>query len=339
MSQYSVSRRAILAGIAGATLSPLPFVGQARAAEFKLKFGNDLDANHPMNIRANEAAKRILERTSGKVDFAVFPSNALGGQTDMISQVRSGGTEFVAMSCVILGSLVPISAISGVGFAFKDYKQVWGAMDGSLGASIRASIEKVGLIPLDKVWDNGFRQTTTSNRPINVPDDFKGMKIRVPVAKLWVSLFGALGATPTSMNFSETYSALQTKVVDGMENSLATLYTSRIYEVQKYCSLTSHMWDGFWMLGNRRALSYLPNPIRDIVFEELTRAIMEARVDTEELNGKLAADLNAKGMTLNETDPVQFRAALAKTGFYDTWKKTFGDEAWNVLESNVGSLG
>lgn len=338
MYKPNYSRRTVLGGLGATAMLPIIPIRSAKAAEFTVKFGHDLAADHPMNVRALEASKRVLERTGGSVELAVYPSNALGGQTDMISQIRSGGTEFVAMSGVILGTFIPVAAISGIGFAFKNYEQVWSAMDGSLGKLIKREIENTGLIAFDKVWDNGFRQTTTGTRPINGPDDFKGMKLRVPVARLWTSLFSSLGASPASINFNETYGALQTKVVDGMENSLATLFTSRIYEVQKYCSMTNHMWDGFWMLANKRALAPLPEKSREILFEELTRAILEERADSEKLNQSLASDLKAKGMIFNDTQPDPFRTVLVRAGFYDTWRKTYGQEAWSVLESNVGEL-
>ena len=126
-------------------------------------------------------------------------------------------------------------------------------MDGDLGAYIRGEIAKANLVAMDKIWDNGFRQTTSSSKPINHPDDLKGFKIRVPVSPLWTSMFKAFDAAPASINFSEVYSALQTKIVEGQENPLAIISTAKLYEVQKYCSLTNHMWDGFWFLANRRA--------------------------------------------------------------------------------------
>lgn len=339
MEKIALNRRAILGSLASAAAcAPMIRSAWARTAEFKIKFGHDLTAEHPMNVRALEAAKRIAERSSGRVELAVFPNNQLGGQTDMISQVRSGGTEFVAMSGVILGTFVPVAAISGVGFAFSDYGQVWAAMDGALGQHIKAAIEKAGLIAFDRVWDNGFRQTTASTKPIITPADFNGFKIRVPVSRLWTSLFTALGASPASINFNETYSALQTRVVDGMENALATLFTSRIFEVQKYCSLTNHMWDGFWMIGNRTAWQRLPPDLQIIVQEEITKAILDERTDTERLNQSLRQDLEGKGMVFNELSAPAFREALARAGFYANWKNNFGSEAWNILEKSVGRL-
>ena len=134
--------------------------------EFSYKFANNLPASHPLNLRAGEAAGRILEATGGRVEIRLFPNNQLGSDTDVLSQLRSGAVELFTLSGLILSTLVPPAAINGVGFAFKDYDQVWPAMDGKLGAFIRGEIAKRGLVAMERIWDNGFRQTTTSAKPI-----------------------------------------------------------------------------------------------------------------------------------------------------------------------------
>ena len=133
-------------------LSVLPaagFVGAmprvARAAEFSLKYGNNLPLTHPLNIRSQEAADRIAKETKGRVEIPIFPNNQLGGDTDMLAQVRSGGIKLFTPSALVVATLVPVAAINAVGFAFADYDQVWKAMDGKLGAYVRAAMAKVGL--------------------------------------------------------------------------------------------------------------------------------------------------------------------------------------------------
>ncbi|MGP4956332.1 TRAP transporter substrate-binding protein [Pseudomonas helleri] len=178
----------------------------SRAAEFRLKFANNLPLNHPMNVRAREAAKRIAEESQGSVALQVFPCNQLGGDTDMLAQARSGAIDFYAGPPVILGTLIPSAQISAVGFAFKDYDQVWAAMDGELGANIRTEIAKSEvLFAFDKIWDNGFRVTTTSSRPIATPSDLLGMKLRVPPSSIIMSMFRSFEAAPASINFSEVH--------------------------------------------------------------------------------------------------------------------------------------
>lgn len=309
------------------------------APDFTYKYANNLPVTHPMNLRAQEAADRIKAETGGRVEIQIFPNNQLGSDTDMLSQLRSGALEFFTLSGLILSTLVPAASINGIGFAFADYDAVWKAMDGELGSFIRGQIGKSGLVAMEKVWDNGFRQITSSTKPIQTPADLKGFKIRVPVSPLWTSMFKAFESSPTSINFNEVYSSLQTKVVEGQENPLAIIFSAKLYEVQKYCSLTNHMWDGFWFLANRRAFEALPDDARAVVAKNWNLAAVAERADVAKLNANLQSDLAAKGLQFNTTDATPFREALKKAGFYAEWKKNYGDEAWAILEKFMGPVG
>jgi len=337
----SFSRRTLLkASAATAVFGGIgaPHIARAQTADFSYKYANNLPDSHPMNARAKEMAAAIKSETKGRFDLQIFPNNQLGSDTDMLSQIRSGGVEFFTLSGLILATLVPAASINGIGFAFPDYPTVWKAMDGDLGAHIRGEIKKSGLEVMDKIWDNGFRQTTSSTKPINGPDDFKGFKIRVPVSPLWTSMFKAFDAAPASINFSEVYSALQTKIVEGQENPLAIISTAKLYEVQKYCSLTNHMWDGFWFLMNRRAWQALPDDIKTIVAKNVNDAAVKERADTEKLNANLKDDLTKKGLVFNQPEPGPFRDKLRSAGFYSEWKGKYGEQAWSLLEKAVGKL-
>ncbi len=335
----NISRRTVLHGAAITATIAVPMrTVFAQKAEFAYKYANNLPLTHPLNIRAKEMADAIRAETKGRVDIQIFPNNQLGGDTDMLSQLRSGGVEFFTLSGLILATLVPAASISGIGFAFADYPTVWKAIDGELGAHIRAQIAKAGIVPMERIWDNGFRQITSSTKPIASPADLKNFKIRVPPSPLWTSMFEALGAAPTSINFAEVYSALQTKVVDGQENPLAIISTAKLYEVQKYCSMTNHMWDGFWFLANRRAWDKLPLDLQAILARHINAAALKERADVAELSGGLQKDLTAKGMVFNQPDAAAFRAQLRNAGFYGQWKGKYGDEAWAILERTVGKL-
>jgi TRAP-type transport system periplasmic protein len=335
------SRRALLkASAATAVMGGVgaPLVARAQRAEFTYKFANNLPDTHPLNVRAREMAAAIKTETNGRFDLQIFPNNQLGSDTDVLSQLRSGAVEFFTMSGLILAILVPAASINGMGFAFPDYPTVWKAMDGDLGAYVRKEIAKANIIAFEKIWDNGFRQTTSSTRAINGPGDFKGFKIRVPVSPLWTSMFRAFDAAPASINFNEVYSALQTKIVEGQENPLALISTAKLYEVQKYCSLTNHMWDGYWFLANRRALDALPPDVRSVVEKNVNAAALRARDDTEKLNATVREELAGKGLLFNQPDLVPFREKLRSAGFYSEWKGKYGEEAWAILEKSVGKL-
>jgi len=292
-----------------------------------------------LNVQGRAAAAELAKQTNGRVELQLFPNNQLGGDSDMLSQLRAGALECFTLSGVnVLSTLIPTASIWGVGFAWKDYDTLWRALDGKLGASLRAQITKVGLILMEKLWDNGFRQVTTSTHPISKPDDLKGMKIRVPISALWTSLFESLGASPTGINFAEVYSALQTKVVDGQENPPAIIAAAKLYEVQKYCSLTNHMWDGWWFLMNRRAWGQMPADLQATFARVINDAAMAQRVEIARQNDQLKGELAAKGLVFNDVDPAPFRVLLSKAGFYQKWKERFGSEQWSLLEEYTGPL-
>jgi tripartite ATP-independent transporter DctP family solute receptor len=256
----------------------------------------------------------------------------------MLSQVRNGGITFFTPSALVIATLVPVAAINAVGFAFADYDQVWKAMDGALGAHVRAAISKVNLFAFEKIWDNGFRQMTTSGKPIEVAKDMASLKIRVPVSPLSLSMFKALDSAPTSLQFSEVYTSLQTKVVDAQENPLPIIQVAKLYEVQKHCALSNHIWDGFWFIANGRAWNGLPDDVKKIVGDAINDAGMKQREDIKALNATVQVDLQAKGLAFNKTNPDSFRAKLRDAGFYKEWKERFGADAWGLLEGAVGGL-
>ncbi|MHC2251389.1 tripartite ATP-independent transporter DctP family solute receptor [Bradyrhizobium embrapense] len=309
------------------------------AAEFDLKLGVNTPETHPLTIRLAEAAKLVGAQSSGRLNITVFANSQLGGDPEMLSQVRAGGIELLAAPSMTLSTLVPLSGLPSIGFAFQSYDQVWAAMDGGVGDIVREAIARTGVMPLKMVWDNGFRQiTSSSSRQLNSVEDLRGFKIRVPVTALLTSLFSGLGALPSSISYSELYSALQTHIVEGQENPLAQVSTGKLYEVQKYCALSNHCWSGYWILGNRRAMAGLPPDLVELINAAFDAAAVKERADLVEMDRSLQAELTGKGMTFNKPDPVQFRAALVKAGFYTQWQKTYGADAWAVLEKYTGKL-
>jgi tripartite ATP-independent transporter DctP family solute receptor len=332
-----ISRRfALTAGTA------LPLFGiltrPADAAQFTYRLATGQAPTHPVNVQAKAAAGRILEATSGRVQINVFPAAQLGTDQQLLSQVRLGGVQFINIASSILATLVPTAGIVNVGFAFDGYAQVWQAMDGPLGAYISSKIGEAGLMTVGKSWNNGFRELTSSAKPIKTPADLANFKIRVPSAPLLTSLFRALGAYPTPIDFSEVYTALQTHLVDGEENPLAIINTAKLYEVQKYCTLTSHVWDGYWILGNPAAFKALSPGDQAIVLKEFNESAIAERQATQALASSLRAQMSSEGLSFIDVDKAQFRKALSTAGFYAGWKQKFGDQTWNLLEQTVGQL-
>jgi TRAP-type C4-dicarboxylate transport system substrate-binding protein len=164
-----------------------------------------------------------------------------------------------------------------------------------------------------------------------------GAHIRAQFAQ-FVSLFEKLGSSPTSINFGELYSALQTGLVDGQENALATIESGKLYEVQKYCSMTDHMWDGFWLVANQRAWETVPEDLRATAWRIFGEAADEERIVSAQLGDSLAETLKGHGMEFNDVDQAPFRAKLQESGFYAEWKERFGAEAWALMEKYTGPL-
>jgi TRAP-type transport system periplasmic protein len=334
-----MTRRGLLGAASGAWATTILSKPVSAAAEFEFKLGINTPDTHPLTVRLIEAARATGAQSSGRLNVTVFPNSQLGGDPEMLSQLRAGGIELLAAPSMTLSTLVPLSGLPSIGFAFRSYDQVWAAMDGAVGDVVRDAIGKTGIVPMKKVWDNGFRQiTSSSSRQLNSVDDLRGFKIRVPVTALLTSLFSGLGALPSSISYSELYSALQTHIVEGQENPLAQVSTGKLYEVQKYCALSNHCWSGYWIVANRRALASLPADLLDIVNTQFDAAADKERADLLAMDRSLQADLTGKGMTFNTPDPVRFRAALVKAAFYAQWQKTYGAEAWARLERYTGPL-
>jgi tripartite ATP-independent transporter DctP family solute receptor len=334
-----LTRRALLASTA--TLGAAAVLPRyAHAAEFEYKMGHSTPAVHPFHKHLLAVSERIGKETGGRMKLNVFPNSQLGGDNDLLSQVRSGAIEICQPAGLILASILPLTAINGMGFAFPGYDKVWPTMDGELGKFVRGQITaKVNLVPMERIWDLGFRQITNSIKPIRSAADLAGLKLRVPGAPALVSLFKALGTHPVSMQFGEVYTSLQTKVVDGQENPMSIIDAGKFYEVQKFCSLTNHVWDGHWITFNRAAWDRLPDDVKTVVARAFNEGALAQRAELAELNKTLQGDLEKKGMSFNTAETQSFRDLLGKAGFYKEWRDKLGGEAWSLLENQVGKLG
>jgi tripartite ATP-independent transporter DctP family solute receptor len=330
------SRGAFVASSA-AVFASIGFVrSPARAAEFTWKTSTNQPASHPLSIAMKSMAGAIAEESKGRIAIDTFPNSQLGGDTAMLTQLRSGALQMMTLDGTILGSVVPIASIQGVGFAFKDSAEAFGAFDGALGAYVRSEIDAAGIHCFENIWENGMRQITSSARPVKAAADLANFKIRTPAAKLTLDLFKSLGASPTPINLSETYTSLQTHVVDGQENPIANIVVNRFYEVQKYLSMSSHQWAGYWLIMNGDTWKSLPPDLQAIVARNAAEAAAKQRVAVNQLNVSQAGVLKDRGMVLNEVDRSSMRAMLG--GFYKTWKAELGSKGWGLLESHVGKL-
>jgi tripartite ATP-independent transporter DctP family solute receptor len=329
-----ITRKQFLLGAAAALAAP-PVIAARRTV---IKCGLDLTGDHPTTVNLTAAGKKIKDATNGEVDLQVFPNSQLGDDTHMLSNLRSGAIQMMAIGDNILATLVPSCAIDNIGFAFKTADVAWKALDGAVGDLVRADIEKTGLHPMHRIWDEGFREITSSTRQISTPDDLHGFKIRVPPSPISLSIFQSLGAAAVTINAAELYTSLQTHVVDGQENPLGNIQTMKLAQVQKYCSLTNHMWVGYWLLMNGPFWSGIPEEHRKLVADTIDAQALQQRIDNQKLDDSLEAVLKGQGMEFTTPDRSAFQAALTKAGFYKEWEKKFGDKLWSALEGVTGPL-
>jgi TRAP-type transport system periplasmic protein len=332
----TLTRGRFAAASAAAFASIALVQGKAKAADFPLKFGTTEPVDSPVNLLATKTFERIRKETNGRVDVQLFPANVLGGLSAMVTQLRSGALHFCTVDGITLSTVVEAAAIQGVAFAFKDAAHGFTAFDGDLGAYVRKEIEAKGLYAHRRMLVIGMRQITSNLRPIQHPEDLANFKIRTPPGRLSLDLFRAFGASPVPMNFSELYTSLQTHVIDGEENSLNLIDQGRFFEVQKYLSLTSHQWSGYWLCGNLETWNAIPADLQAILTRNFTAYAMQQRAETERLNGTLRTALAQRGMIVNEAESNPFRSRLG--AFYQSAKSEFGLTAWSLLEKYSGTL-
>lgn len=335
MKRYTRRRFTVSAAAAFSSIGMIR--GRAGAAQFSYKYASNVDVAHPLNVQMTEMWNAIKKETNGRFEVQIFPNNQLGGDTQMLTQLRSGAIQFFTLDGGILQSVVPVAAIQAVGFAFKDSADAFRAFDGPLGDYVRKEIKAKDIWVFDRMWDNGMRDITSSKAPIRTADDLANFKIRTPAGKLWVDLFKAFGASPSPLNFNEVYTALQTKVFDGQENPPAIIQVARLFEVQKYLSITNHMWSAWHFLGNMDAWKALPPDIQSVIARNSAKYALAQRKDVQRLNDTLVDKLRREGMVVNATDVTNFRSRLS--GFYKEYRGVFGDTAWSLLEQSSGKLG
>jgi TRAP-type transport system periplasmic protein len=337
-TQTRLSRRRFVAGASAASATIAVVRSPAQAATWKYRYASNLSVDHPLNVSMHQCWDAVRRETGGRLDVTMFPNSELGGDTAVLSQLRSGAVQFFTLDGGILQGVVPVAAIAGIGFAFKDSADAFKALDGALGDYVRKEINAKGLYVHPKMWENGMRQITSSSKPIHSAADLTNFTIRTPAGALWVDLFKSFGASPTPISFNETYTALQTKVVDGEENPYAIIDSAHLYEVQHYLSVTNHMWSAYHLLGNSDAWQALPADVGAIVDRNLTKYALQQRAATAERNASLADQLARRGMKISQAETGSFRTRLQTSGFYRRWKATFGDTAWGLLEAHAGKL-
>jgi len=293
---------AALSGFALLMLAPAPAYGQ-----LEIKLGHVGEPGSIFQKSADEFAKRANAKLAGKAKVIAYGSSQLGSDEELIQKVKLGTVD-MALPSTVMSSQVDLFGVFEMPYLVKDRAHMGRIEKEIFWSKLEPEVEKKGLKVI-AVWENGFRQITNSKRPIKVPGDLAGIKLRVPGGKWRVKMFQAYGANPSPMKFSELFTALQTGVMDGEENPFTQIYSAKLQEVQKYLSLSGHVYTPAYLTVGTTHWNGLAADVRKILEETAkeTQAYVyqTAAKDDEDLLGKL----KQAGMQVNEVDKEAFVAA------------------------------
>ncbi len=279
----------------------------ARAEPTELKFGHVGAPGSLFALSAEEFAKRANAKLQGKYKIVVFGSSQLGDDTEMLQKVKIGTLDF-ALPSTVMSSVVPAFGVFEMPYLVKDRDHMKRIEKEVVWPIMAPAAEKQGYKIL-AVWENGFRHITNSKHPINKPEDLKGIKLRVPKGKWRVKMFQAYGANPSAMGLSEVFAALQTGTMDGQENPLTQIYTSKFQEVQKYLSMTDHVYTPAYPVVSVRKFNALPADVRKVL-EDTAKEVQPFVFETAaKMDDELLGKLKQAGMKVNDADKAAFIAA------------------------------
>ncbi|WP_286933190.1 MULTISPECIES: DctP family TRAP transporter solute-binding subunit [Aminobacterium] len=282
-------------------------------AAVELKFAHGGSLEHQYQIGAEYFKKLVEERSNGEIKVNIFPQGQLGGsERELLEGVRMGTIEIVSIAAGgALPSFVPEFQVLGIPYLFQSREQVYAVLDGEVGDELGALMLGKGFQNL-AFWEVGFRNFTNNIRPIEKPEDIKGLKIRVQESKSWMEFIKMLGGIPTPISFGELYSALQQKVVDGQENPIATIYSMKYYEVQKYLTLDGHTYEAAAIIANPKWFSSLSEEHQKIIKDAARDAATYQREKLFEMDQERLDSIRKAGVEIVENpDKEAFAQATA----------------------------
>jgi tripartite ATP-independent transporter DctP family solute receptor len=298
-------------------------LGICEEKQVVLKLGHAVAPEHPYHLGAVRYSELVAQRTKNKVKIDVYPSTQLGNERDMVEGLQLGTIDLVVTSTGPLGGFVPRMFVVDLPFLFRDREHAYKVLDGPIGKELFEAFSEKGIRGL-AFWENGFRQITNSVRPVEKPEDLKGIKIRTMENKVHLSAFRAFGASPTPMAWSEVYTALQQKTIDAQENPIAIIYFQKIYEVQKYLALTGHFYSPTPLLMSLKAFNNLPKNIQKIMLDTAMECATYERNLLRDNEAKQLAEIKAKGMLVTHPNKKLFQDAAAP--IYKEFESRFGKE-------------
>ncbi len=309
--------------------------GQALAQSKILKISNGINEQHPSYLANKKFGEILAAKLPGKYTVQVYANAQLGDDVRATEAVRMGTLEMVTTSASPLTGLVPEFNVFDLPFIVPSEKAADAIFDGPIGAKLADALEKKG-IKLLAYYENGFRQLTNSARPVKSPADLKGLKIRTMQNPIHLEAFRAMGANPTPMPFSEVFTAMQQKTIDGQENPIPTIWLSKFYEVQKYVSLTGHVYGPHIMLIGKKLWDSFPADDQKIIAAAAQESAVYQRSINRKMNKDFVENLRKAGTTVIELTPEQHKAFVdACNSVYTTWEPKIGKALLDEFRATV----
>ncbi len=294
---------------------------------YKVKLAYLVPEAQSTHIAARDFFKKYVEENSnGQIVIELYPNGVLGGDRQVIESVQLGTVHMTIPAAAVIAGFVPKFQVLDFPYLFKDKASAYKALDGELGAKLNSMLLPLGIRNL-AFAENGFRHFTNNKKPILSPEDMAGLKIRTMENPVHLASFKALGGNPTPMNFGELYTALQQNTVDAMECPIPLIYTSKFYEVQKYCTLTGHFYAATAVLINDKFFQGLTPELQKVIQDGAELYRTEQRKISEAQDKEMLKALSDSGMSVNELTPEQKDVFIKATlGVYDEFRKIIGDD-------------
>ena len=307
---------------------------QAQVGEHTFRISIAGAAGHPSVMGAETWAELVKQKSGGKMQVKVFPNGVLGGDVQALSAVQGGTIDFTAMNSGILQTQVKEFAIFDFPFMFESGKEADVVLDGAFGKKLADLLPAKNLVNL-AYWELGFRELTNSKRPINKMEDIAGLKIRVIQSPIYIDTFNALGANSVPMPFTEVYTALEQKIIDGQENPFSVIETSKFNEVQKYLTVTNHMYNPQSVLASKKKWDALTKDEKDVLTSTMLEATKWQRENSRKLAEESLTNLK-KSMTVNVLSAEELTKIRTKIKpVIDKFSASVGPELVKELQAEL----
>ncbi|MGE8637297.1 MAG: TRAP transporter substrate-binding protein [Achromobacter sp.] len=325
---------------AASLLTGLALMGTAAAQDIKtrtLKFAFSLAQDHPLGQGAQKFADLVAEKSGGKMKVAIYANAVLGGDPQNLSAVRGGTLDFTSMATGLLAGIDKRFMVFDLPFLFNDAQEAYAVSDGPVGQHLLGGLANHGLIGLG-IWDLGFRNMTNSKHPISTVQDFQGLKIRVIAAPVYIEMFKSLGSNPVPMTFGEVYGALESKAIDGQDNPVGVIQSAKFAEVQKYLSLTRHIYTGMPFLMSKKTWDGMTQAERQIILDAAAEAKAQER-KISQAKEAMALDELRKLMQVNGLNPDEIaRLREAVKPVVDRFAGEIGPEVMQQTATQLSTL-